>query len=114
MEKFMHTRRNGRHFVHGSQLAGPLRIRFDFEARKHAAIYLRINDVLVAQRNFMGNLSAKIAHARELLETLESDAGQLRDMVDAGIARHERKASEARAQMQRADGAADKLRALEL
>jgi len=76
--------RRGRHFV---ETTGELRIQFSFEARKHAALYLRIGDTPVATHYCAGNLSAKIAEARKLLESFSCDAGVLRDVVDSAIVR---------------------------
>ena len=116
LEKYMHNRNadTGVHTVHGSQLGGPMRITVSFAARKHSALYLRINRVLVVREWYTGNLTAKIAYVRELLTRCESDAPFLRDLVDGAIVQQERKEREAREQIERAETNAQILRTLNL
>jgi len=115
-ERFIHTRneKTGTHIVGNEKVAGQLRIVVTFAARKHAALELRINGVHAKRISFTGNLSAKIKAARELLARCESDAPFLRDLVDGGIAQHERKAAEARAQVSARELLAQELRNLKL
>lgn len=112
-ERYPHTRseHNGRHYVENT---GELRMKFVFEARKCAALYLRINDVPVATEYCRGNLSAKIAHARELLARCESDAHFLQDLVDRAIMRKTGKRDELYRHAQTEEEHVQLLRKLEL
>ena len=108
-QEFPHVRDSstGRHRVSNS---GHLRMTFYFSARKYGALHLHVNGTYVAQKLHTGNLEDKIKYARELLARFESDAPCLRDVIDGGIAQHERKADDYRARVTRHSKAADALR----
>jgi len=112
MFTYQYTRKpNGRHCV---RTLGAVPFAVDFEARKHAALYLRIGDVMVKRFSFTGNKDAKIDFAIELLKKLTFDASYLREVVDRGIAQAAGKERELRTQARKYESDAQFLRDLEL